>query len=271
VNELGCTSWFSVPSLLVYLLTLKALGKNDFSSIRRIIFGGEGFPKGKLKELHDLFGGTAELINVYGPTECTCICSSYLITQADVDDQSQLAPLGHMAPNFSYHIDPIDPAKPDFGELLLGGPNVGLGYFNDEERTRQAFVQDPTEPRARHIMYRTGDLVELADDGYVHFRGRADNQIKHMGYRIELEEIEAAFNRLESVDEAAVIYRKTGEAGGAIIAFVGCREEADGRALIEEVRASLPPYMVPKQVRVMAALPKNANGKIDRAHLKGMQ
>lgn len=268
VNELKCTLWFSVPSLLVYLLTMRALTSRDFPAMTRIGFGGEGFPKARLKELYSLFGDRAQLLNVYGPTECTCICSSYRITAADVEEQGQLAPLGQIAPNFAYHIDPLEASDPDFGELLLGGPNVGLGYYNDPERTAQSFVQHPADSRYRDLMYRTGDLVRRGEDGNLHFCGRTDNQIKHMGYRIELEEVEAAFNSLDYVNEVGVVYQRIQEGMGQIVAFVSCAALIDRQTLAADVKAKLPPYMVPKRIEVMEVLPKNANGKIDRTKLR---
>ena len=94
INDSGCTIWFSVPSLLVYLLTTKSLKKEDFKTIKRISFGGEGFPKNKLKQLYEMFGDRMTLYNVYGPTECTCICSSYTISSSDFENMNELAPLG---------------------------------------------------------------------------------------------------------------------------------------------------------------------------------
>jgi D-alanine--poly(phosphoribitol) ligase subunit 1 len=268
INRLGCTIWFSVPSLLVYLLITKAIGKDDFPGITRFVFGGEGFPKPKLAQLHDLYGHRARLVNVYGPTECTCICSSYDITERDLENQTDLAPLGRIAPNFDYVIDTPDPANPDFGELLLAGPNVGLGYFGDPERTRKSFVQDPTESRYTRIVYRTGDLVLRDENGYLHFRGRADNQIKHMGYRIELEEIEAGLNSLEYVEEAAVVYVRQSVVAGRIVAFVNAPTGVQPGEVTEDIRRIVPPYMVPNDMHVMGALPKNRNGKIDRVRLR---
>lgn len=135
INDSKCTIWFSVPSLLVYLLTTKALSKADFPAISRISFGGEGFPKNKLKQLYDMLGDRITLYNVYGPTECTCICSSYVINAGDFDNMTELAPLGYMAPNFGYEILPLDEHNDNLGELGLTGPCVGLGYYNDPERT----------------------------------------------------------------------------------------------------------------------------------------
>ena len=264
VSEAGCTIWFSVPSLLVYLLTTRALTAQSLPAIRKIIFGGEGFPKAKLKLLHDLFGSRANLENVYGPTECTCICSAHTIGPRDFEDMQGLATLGHLSQNFSGVILALDESDPDFGELLLLGPHVGLGYYNDPDRTALAFVQNPRHALYRDIGYRTGDLVRREASGRLHFKGRADFQIKHMGYRIELEEIEAALGTLPGVKECAAIYLKIGEGMGQIIGFVAMDESSESNSLVAQVAQIVPPYMVPKKISVLSQLPKNANGKIDR-------
>jgi D-alanine--poly(phosphoribitol) ligase subunit 1 len=269
VNSAPCTIWFSVPSLLVYLLTTRALSSNDFPGIRKIIFGGEGFPKPKLKQLYDLFGGRAELENVYGPTECTCICSSHTIKASDFADMKALATLGFLASDFACEILGTGEAK-DEGELFLCGPNVGLGYYNDPERTAGAFIQNPTHRRFRDIGYRTGDLVRRDQDGRLHFIGRTDFQIKHMGYRIELEEIEAALGSLPEVSECAVIYRKLGDGLGELVGFAVLAKAAASDELLRGVAAILPAYMVPRRITALNVLPRNANGKIDRIALQGV-
>lgn len=270
-DELGCTFWFSVPSMLVYLLTMRALDKSSFTRMKRIMFGGEGFPKAKLKELHTLLGDRVKLINCYGPTECTCICSAYDITPSDLQEMDELAPLGHLNADFYFHIDALDTSDPTLGELLLGGPNVGSGYYNDAERTAKAFVQDPCEPHYRKIMYRTGDLVRLDEQGLLRFKGRVDNQIKHMGYRIELEEVEAAFSALPAVHEVGVIYKPAAAGAGSILAYVHAHEGVTAESLAKDITASLPVYMRPRTIFVRhEALPKNANGKIDRQALKAL-
>jgi D-alanine--poly(phosphoribitol) ligase subunit 1 len=266
-GESGCTIWFSVPSLLVYLLTTRALSAESLPRLRKIIFGGEGFPKPKLKQLFDMFGHRAELENVYGPTECTCICSAHTIHAADFEDMQNLATLGHLSQNFDGEILALDTNDPDFGELLLLGPHVGMGYYNDPGRTAQSFIQNPRHSRYRDIGYRTGDLVRRDSAGRLHFKGRADFQIKHMGYRIELEEIEAALSTIPGVKECAVVYQKLGEGMGQILGFVASDREADSAELIAQVAAIVPPYMLPKRIEILKDLPKNANGKIDRQAL----
>lgn len=262
VESTGCTRWFSVPSMLVFLLTTKAIGPENFPVLRDFMFGGEGFPKPKLKKLFELFGSRARLFNVYGPTECTCICSSYQIGEEDLEDLTQLAPLGTLIPNFDFE---ILNSNDGIGELFLKGPGVGLGYYNDSERTDNAFTSVSNSHRGWG--YRTGDLVELDEQGFLHFRGRSDNQIKHMGYRIELEEIEAAIMTIDDVDETAVIYRLMGAGLGLIEAFIATKHPMEDDFYAEALEKKLPAYMLPKRISVMEVLPKNQNGKIDRKAL----
>jgi D-alanine--poly(phosphoribitol) ligase subunit 1 len=267
VAKAQCTTWFSVPSLLVYLMTTKALGAGSLPHMKRFIFGGEGFPKPKLKKLYEQYGSTAQLFNVYGPTECTCICSSYIISDGDFEDMNNLAPLGYLAPNFDHVLINTDETGM-FGELCLKGPNVGAGYFNDPERTKNSFIQHPYNSNYNEIVYRTGDLVQLDEKGQLHFKGRADNQVKHMGYRIELEEIESLLNTIAYVDEAAVIYERINESLGQIVAFVSVAFVKEPAEVLSDLKLLVPEYMVPRKLHILAGLPKNQNGKIDKVALK---
>ena len=273
IDSTKCTIWFSVPTLLIFLQTMKALNKKNFKHIKRIIFGGEGYPKQKLKQLFDLYGDRAELFNVYGPTECTCICSSYKITSEDFNDLQGYPPLGQIIPNFSYLIlDENNRQVPDnrLGELCLLGPNVGKGYYNDPERTAGSFVQNPCNLKYREIMYKTGDLVKYKNaDGKLHIAGRADNQIKHMGYRIELEEIETALCQLKYVSQAAVLHG-TVRGLSRIVAVISTRENIEQNSITKELRNIIPDYMIPSEIHFLDKLPKNPNGKMDRKKLREM-
>jgi len=259
IDEAACSLWFSVPSLLIFLQTMRATDGKHLRSIRRFIFGGEGYPKAKLKLLYDTYQATSEFFNVYGPTECTCICSSYPVTRDDFDDLQGLPPLGHIAANFDYLI--ID------GELCLLGPNVGRGYYNDPGRTAQSFVQNPQHDKFIDIMYRTGDLVRLDPaDGKLYIEGRRDNQIKHMGYRIELEEIEAALHCLDYVSEAAVLHANTGGLS-RIVAVIAATQDFDNEKIRGDLKQIVPSYMVPSVFHRENMLPKNPSGKVDRRQL----
>ena len=270
IDELECTSWFSVPSLLIFLQTMKALNRNNMKSIKRIIFGGEGYPKSKLKKLYDLYSERTDFFNVYGPTECTCICSSYKVTEDDFEDLQGFSPLGQMIDNFSYLILDENNKKVldnEIGELCLLGPNVGEGYYNDLSRTQVSFVQNPYNSNYTEIMYKTGDLVKYnSEDGKVYILGRKDNQIKHMGYRIELEEIETALSRLDYISEAIVLHGSD-KGFSQIVAVVSTENSEVATDIRNDLKQIIPDYMIPTTFHTAKKLPKNANGKIDRVKL----
>jgi D-alanine--poly(phosphoribitol) ligase subunit 1 len=270
VDVAGCTLWFSVPSLLIFLQMMKATDGRYLRTIKRFIFGGEGYPKAKLKALYDTYSNTGEFFNVSGPTECTCICSSYKITATDFKDLQGFPPLGSIAANFSYLILDEDGRKVtdgELGELCLLGPNVGKGYYNDPERTKASFVQNPYNDEFSEIMYKTGDLVRFEpSDGKLYIHGRKDNQIKHMGYRIELEEIENALHRVEDVSEAVALHSTNGGLS-QILAVVAFRQDVSDEQLRQELRKIIPDYMIPSVFFREETLPKNPNGKVDRKHL----
>jgi D-alanine--poly(phosphoribitol) ligase subunit 1 len=267
IEDMGCTIWFSVPSLLIYLMSMRVLKAASLSKLRLVCFGGEGYPKIELKKIYDLYSTRILFFNVYGPTECTCICSSYQITAADFNDLTILAPLGHLNPNFSYLIFDTNGDLAPEGELCLFGPNVGRGYYNDSSQTNLSFCEYTNDGYYRSRMYRTGDIVVLKDN-LLHFLGRKDNQIKHMGYRIELEEIEIAIGMVPGVNQVAVLYEKASTAYGKIIAYVASLEKIDPNFIRQHVQDVLPAYMVPNKIMVLDHLPKSPNGKVDKSALK---
>ena len=271
VDRLGCTVFFSVPSLLIYLSTMKVLHKEVLNSIRIFTFGGEGYPKSKLKKLYEIYSPHARFINVYGPTESTCICSSYEIGQEDFENLEGLPPLGKINKNFDYLIlneNGMSVNVGETGELCLLGPNVGLGYYNDMERTNISFVANPLQKNYFEKMYMTGDLVYADESGLLWFTGRKDNQIKHMGYRIELEEIENAINSLACVNQSAVVYKRIHTTYGKIVAFIATRDNAKESEIKKLLQDLLPAYMIPNIIQIYERLPKNPNGKVDKVHLK---
>lgn len=266
VGKMECTVWFSVPSLLIYMVAMKAMEIKVLSKLRHIVFGGEGYPKVELKKLYDLFSKQATLVNVYGPTECTCICSAYKLSDDDFKQLNGLPPLGKLNPNFDYLILDEHDKEATEGELCLVGPNVAAGYFNELERSAKSFITLTDPRRFMKRMYRTGDLVQQIE-GVLHFIGRKDNQVKHMGYRIELEEIEHALVKFTQINQAAVVYHRSNVAYGKLIGFVASSEDVDERALLVNLGTLLPTYMIPSRIIVRKELPKNPNGKVDRQQL----
>lgn len=272
LNDLKPTIWFSVPSMLVYVLNMRALNSSDLSSLKTVTFGGEGFPKNQLRKLWGFWGHRVRFVNVYGPTECTCICSYYVVSEKDMESD-ELLPLGHMAPNFYGLVidsEGKEVANAEIGELHIGGENVGLGYFNNKEKTEEVFISNKIKDSFNEIVYKSGDLVRQDPITKMFmFSGRIDNQIKRMGYRIELEEIENAFNAINFVKEAAVVYLDNDAYNSKIIACLNSTKK-DENKISEILKKYLPSYMIPDLYFYFGQLPKNQNGKIDRLELKNL-
>lgn len=270
LNEVNPTVWFSVPSMLVYVLKMRALKDADLKKLRIVSFGGEGFPKNQLRKLWELWKYRVKFINVYGPTECSCICSSYDVSDKDMRSD-ELLPLGPMAANFNFLV--LNDEKKavqdgEMGELYIIGPNVGLGYHNNPEKTKEVFIQNPQQDHYKEIIYKSGDLVRYnREENLLYFSGRVDNQVKRMGYRIELEEIENALGSLNYVQENAIIYHKSEDDNGKIIVCI-CSTTKDENEILTDISKLIPSYMLPNEFRFYDHLPKNQNGKIDRLKLK---
>jgi D-alanine--poly(phosphoribitol) ligase subunit 1 len=262
-----CTFFFAVPTLFMFLDSMHLLTPDWLPSVGRFMFGGEGFPIARLRRFHEAFAGKARLINCYGPTETSCICSGFEITASVFDTTEGLAPLGRLNPNFSYRVvdEDLRPvAAGTVGELWLGGPGVGLGYINNPEETTRRFRQDPLIDGYRAVLYRSGDLVEVEQrTGILRFRGRADNQVKLRGYRVELEEIDHAMASIAGVTRAlAVVLHDANGSSRLLAAYSGRRiPDAD---LLARCNARLPAYMVPSRFVWLEDIPVNANGKADR-------
>jgi len=151
--------------------------------------------------------------------------------------------------------------------MVVGSGRLARGYWNDADATAAAFLPHPTDP-SRQI-YRTGDVVRLGDDGLLHFVGRTDNQVKLHGWRIELEEFEAAVRSFAGVAAAGVVPRR--DQGGKVQALAlhvaSSGDVVDGKALRTHLGRSLPRHMVPAVITVGRVLPQTATGKVDRPRL----
>ncbi|HEX9983146.1 MAG TPA: amino acid adenylation domain-containing protein [Thermoanaerobaculia bacterium] len=220
-------------------------------------------------------GHRARLVNMYGQTETTGIVAMHTIA-ADAGGEVSRVPIGLPIPGTSVHIvDSVGRSVPPgvAGELLIGGPGVGLGYLGRPEETARRFVQD-SSTTAR--VYRTGDLARRLSDGTLVLAGRIDQQVKVRGFRIEPGEIEAALKADPRVDECAVVVRSDRFGEDRLVAFVVLRKDAaahleEASTLAASLRASLkgrlPSYMVPPVIAAVDALPLTPTGKVNRAAL----
>lgn len=267
IDALECTIWFSVPSLLIYITTNKVLNISCFKKLKTIVFGGEAYPKAELFKLYNLFKNSIRFVSVYGPTECTCICSSYEVSDSDFDDQTNFLPLGEINQNIDFIILDENSTPATKGELCLIGPNVSSGYYKNPELTSKSFIKYSQKNFLNTNLYKTGDLV-FSKNNLLFFLGRKDRQIKHMGYRIELDGIECLINKLEDVNETAVIYKRVSKSYGKIIALIGTQNKSlNSKIILSELNKSMPNYLIPNQFEFFEFLPKNPNGKIDRKFL----
>jgi acyl-coenzyme A synthetase/AMP-(fatty) acid ligase len=149
------------------------------------------------------------------------------------------------------------------GEICIRGTGLALGYYNDAEKTKERFVQNPTQIFFPETVYMTGDLAHYDKEGNIIYDGRKDFQIKHSGYRIELGEIESNVISIENIEQAACIYL---EKRDIIVCCYSGNVEND--TLKNMIKNKLPSYMIPQKIIKMDSLPINANGKIDRKKLK---
>jgi D-alanine--poly(phosphoribitol) ligase subunit 1 len=271
LNNNKATVWFSVPTLLIYVNNLVVLNQEKLPKLKKIIFGGEPFAKNELRKLFVNFKNS-KLINVYGPTECTCICSNYLISRKDFSNKEikRFAPLGNsLAKNFKYFIvnkklKPIQ--KGEIGELLIGGENVSMGYFNNELFSREKFIQNPTHKLYRDIFYRSGDLVyQDKKNDLIYFSGREDSQIKYRGYRVELSEIENCLNSMHFVSQSAVTFGLK-KNKYEITGWIKLNVNKSLNFIYKRIHNKLPSYMIPNII-IRQEFPVNSNGKIDKKKL----
>ena len=269
-NEL--TQWFSVPAMLTLVAKFDLLSRTPLPSLRRVLWCGEVLPLPTLRYwMRHL--PHARFTNLYGPTETT-IASSYYDVPSDLPAEVGAIPIGVPVDGEELLVldDALGPAPTGVtGNLYIAGAGVSPGYWRDEDKTAEAFPPDRRPGRAGQRLYRTGDLARVGEDGLVYFVGRADTQIKSRGYRIELGEIEAALARDTELKESAVVAVATGGFDGVAIccAFAPLKGAAvTPTQLRERLATILPSYMLPSRWKGLEALPRNANGKVDRPRLE---
>jgi amino acid adenylation domain-containing protein/FkbM family methyltransferase len=244
---------------------------HDLPDLRLVIFGGEALDVPGLAPWIARHGDLRPaLVNMYGITETTVHVTSRRIRRADLDSGS--SPIGRPIPDLALHLlDPhLQPVPVGVaGEVFVGGPGVARGYLGRPERTAERFVPDlfTTSPGAR--LYRSGDLARRRPDGQLEYLGRADDQVKVRGFRIEPGEVQAAVAAHPAVREAVVLAR-AGAAVGEETRLVAYAV-ADGGLSLGELRgflaARLPEHMLPGALVLLPALPLTAHGKVDRRQL----
>ncbi len=232
------------------------------SYINKVIFSGEIMPIKQYNIWKEKYP-KALFVNVYGPTEITCNCTYAILNKEYRDDE--MLPIGIPFPNERvYLIDDgnliTDKQVGRLGEICVSGTALALGYYNNSAESERSFVQNPFIKQYTEMIYKTGDLGYYGKDGDLYFASRKDFQIKHIGHRIELAEIERAINRIDAVRINCCIYYNN-----EIIDFV--EGNIEGKEIQRELRKTLPVYMLPSRFIIKDMLPLNSHGKIDRQEL----
>lgn len=269
INDARLTIWFSVPSTGALMNKLRMLTPNKYPNLRYSLFCGEALPMEIVEKWQKAApGSTVE--NLYGPTELTIACTLYRWDPAKspADCEMGVVPIGDPYPGMEVLVADdslVEVPIGETGELLMTGPQLSLGYWKDPEKTAAAFV---TPPGKSTIYYRTGDRVRRPVAGKpMTYLGRVDFQIKIQGYRVELGEIEAIAREAAGVDVAIAIgWPMQASGADGVVVFLGT-EQADIEAVTAVMKARLPAYMVPSQIRTIGTFPLNSNGKVDRKAL----
>lgn len=253
------------PSAFYPLVTNNLEGFEALSSLRHVFLGGEPIVVSKLKNWLSDHECHAQIVNTYGPTECTDIAAFYRI-ENPMRFIDMPVPIGK--PNHNVELYVLDDELNLLpvgvpGELCIGGLGVGLGYIGDPELTAKSFVDHPFKTDSAEKIYRTGDRVRYLADGNIEYLERMDDQVKLRGLRIELGEIETILRLQPGVCDVVVIVRHE----HLIAYFVSDQETIDVVELKDVLRKHLPAYMIPGAFVKMAHLPISPNGKIDKKSL----
>ena len=232
--------------------------------VKRIVFSGSVMSGKYLKIWKDALPGTL-FINQYGPTEATASCTYY--TVPDNITEETVLPIGKPYKHYRVFLMDEDKlvARGEVGEICVSGPTLAIGYYDNPTETNKAFTFNPLISAYQERIYKTGDLGKINENGDIEFLGRKDRQIKHMGHRIELAEIETAAYKVEGITQAISMYD---QAKGLLYLFY--TGDATPKDIAIRFREDMPSYMVPRKIVTLDEIPTLHNGKVDMPALKAM-
>ena len=263
LDEKKVTALFWATSAFHLVASSGILSKKVPSYLKKVAPGGEAMLAKHLNVWKKALP-QVKYTNLYGPTEITVDCSFYPIEREFEDFEA--IPIGKACDNkeillLDENLIPVKQGEP--GEICVRGTGVTFGYYNDPEKTKEAFILNPLNTKYPEIIYRTGDIGIEKEDGNIVFQARRDGQIKHMGYRIETGEIERAVNSFEMINTAACFFDK--ENDRIVCAYEG---ECESAEILAHIKAIIPKYMFPNIFMKLENMPYNANGKTDRPYLE---
>ncbi len=269
VPDRRVTALMLTPELL---RTVAEIAPDALSGLREVWSGGDVLPSGTVRRLHEHCPGTV-VVNGYGPTETTVFATAHTATEESAGHPGGV-PIGRPLDNTRAHVldDRLRPVPAGAtGELYLGGSGLAHGYLGRPVATSERFVADPYGPPGSR-MYRTGDLARRMADGALEFAGRADDQVKVRGFRVEPAEVETVLAGCPGVARA-VAGARTDAAGGKLLAawLVPGGAAEPWQVLLDRAREQaarqLPAHLVPSLWARIDEVPLTRHGKVDRAAL----
>ncbi|MBQ7202386.1 MAG: amino acid adenylation domain-containing protein [Eubacterium sp.] len=262
-NKVNTIYW--VPSALSIVANLKLFDLAKPEYLKMVLFAGEVMPTKQLNYWINSLDKNILYANLCGPTETTDICTYYVVDREISDDEP--LPIGKHCNNCDVFIlkdDGTEAEVNEEGELYVRGSFLAQGYYNNPEKTAEAFVQNPLNTAYPEKVYKTGDLVKMNGRGEIMYICRKDYQIKHMGYRIELGEIETAASACTGMQECVCVFDDDADK----IILVYSAKKTSEEQIMEELSTRLTNYLMPNRLVKMRTLPHNQNGKIDRKKIK---
>ena len=260
----------AVPSWLRAVTAAAAAAETGGSVLRQILVSGESLDAADCRAARRVFGAGLEVVNQYGPTECTMTSSFHRAAAAE----GEAVPLGRPIPHARFYVldEAMRPVPPGvFGELHIGGDGLARGYLDDPALTAERFVADPFSACGGERLYRTGDRVRWLPELDLEFGGRLDRQVKVRGVRIELGEVEAALRTHPQVREAAVLAEQEEAGTLRLVAYLVTADAPPDHAELRHFLAGqLPDSMLPNAFLRLDALPLTPNGKLDRRALPAL-
>ena len=272
IKDNKLTVWISVPSVGIIMSKMRLLKANAFPSLRYCLFDGEPL-LANIASLWQQAASNAVIENLYGPTEATVAITNYTWDEerSPAICNNGVVPIGWTFDTQKSCIIDEDTnvvSQGEKGELCLAGSQLTKGYFNDVEKTQIQFITIPST--GSDTWYRTGDLVRQDKNGCMHYLGRIDNQIKILGYRIELQEIDSVLRQASQNEMAtSIAWPYSGIEAQGIVAFIPGREsDEEKNKIMDYCKNILPGYMVPSSIIFIDSMPLSSNGKTDRLALR---
>lgn len=270
LNDCGVTTLCWSTAGLEIPAKLGGFAEGRPEHLRRVVFSGSVISNKYLRIWQQNLPDVT-FINQYGPTEATASCTYYVLRDVVSDDT--VLPIGKPYKHYQIMLLTHDEENgtwsetPDgeIGEICVKGPCLATGYYRSKEQTEKVFIQNPLNNEYPERIYLCGDLGHIGEDGELYFHGRKDRQIKHLGHRVELAEVEAYAMTIDGVTECVSLYDKARE-----LIYLFYTGNASAKEITLGFRADMPSFMVPRKMVALDVMPHLPNGKIAMSELKEM-